>query len=53
MLKDKLKRARQRNDQLAAQVKQLQTQLEGREVVESDDDQETPLVFREAGCRPA
>ena len=52
MLKDKLKRAKQRNDQLASQVKQLQAQLEGQEVVESDDGQETPLLFREAGLRP-
>jgi hypothetical protein len=50
MLKDKLKRAKQRNAELLSQVKTLQRQLEGRaQTVESDDNTDEPVVFREAG----
>lgn len=50
MLKDKLKRAKQRNAELLSQVKTLQRQLEAREqAVESDDNPDEPVVFREAG----
>ena len=50
MLKDKLKRAKQRNAELLSQVKTLQRQLEARDqTVESDDNPDEPVVFREAG----
>ena len=50
MLRDKLKRAKQRNAELLSQVKTLQRQLDGRaQTVESDDNTDEPMVFRETG----
>ncbi len=49
MLKDKLRRAKQRNDQLMRQVEELQAQLDGRQLVASDNGDETPLVFKDVG----
>ena len=48
MLRDKLKREKQRNTELLSQVKTLQRQLDERlEIVESDDNPDEPAVFRE------
>lgn len=50
MLRDKLKRAKQRNAELAEQVRRLQAQVEGMEEVHSDEGaMDEPVVFRGVG----